>query len=159
MSSARIRSRVPSAEFVAVAALEAHRLVFHKLSRRDGSAKCDALFTCDPDDQVLGVVYEIADREKPILDRAEGLGWGYEQKLVDVETRDGKSLRVQMYYATDIHPSVRPFCWYSQHVLNGAREHGLPGYYIKAIEAVPADEDPKKRRHERELAIYAEKTR
>ncbi len=41
MSQRRLKARVPSARFIAVAELPAHRLRFHK-SAGDGSAKCNA---------------------------------------------------------------------------------------------------------------------
>ena len=152
MSSARLRDRVPSARFVAVAILPAHRLRFHKVSS-DGSGKCDAEETENPDDRVYGVVYEIANEEKPDLDRKEGLGFGYDEKVVEVITEQGK-LNILMYFATRVNSSLKPYCWYKEHVLIGAREHGLPPEYIAQIEAIAAVEDPDVTRGERELAIY-----
>ena len=152
MSSARLRDRVPSARFVAVAILPAHRLRFHKVSR-DNSGKCDAEETENPDDRVYGVVYEIANEEKPDLDRKEGLGFGYDEKVVEVITEQGK-LNILMYFATRVNSSLKPYCWYKEHVLIGAREHGLPPEYIAQIEAIEAVEDPDVTRGERELAIY-----
>ena len=54
-----------------------HRLEFHKVGR-DGSAKCDAFETGNPDDSVIGVVFDIHTAEKNYLDQAEGLGVGYD---------------------------------------------------------------------------------
>ena len=155
MSTRRLQARAPSARFVAVATLGAHRLVFHKFSRRDRSAKCDAYFTCDPDDRVVGVVYDIHESDKPALDRAEGLGFGYDEKTVEVVATEGHRLTARLYYATHIEPDSRPYTWYRHHVLVGAREHGLPDHYIKTIEAVDADEDPNRARNRRELSLYA----
>lgn len=59
-----------------------------------------------------------------------------------------------MYYATRIKDSMKPFHWYKQHVLVGARENGLPADYIAKIEAVESIDDPRGRRHKREMAIY-----
>lgn len=153
MSRARLRERVASAEFLTVAALSQHRLRFHK-SGRDGSGKCDAEFTGDPEDRVLGVVFEIPGDEKRILDRIEGLGTGYDEKEVEVVTADGRSLSARMYVATDIDPLRKPYRWYKRHVLTGARENELPTEYVAGIEAVEADEDPDGARSRRELAIY-----
>lgn len=153
MSQRRLQARVPSARFVAVAELPGHRLRFHK-SATDGSAKCDAEETGNPEDRVIGVVYEIADAEKPDLDRHEALGFGYDEKQVVLTTGTG-SLRAWMYYATRINASLKPFHWYKDHVLIGARENGLPAEYIARIEAVASIDDPKPERHDRELSIYA----
>lgn len=152
MSQRRLRARVPSARFVAVADLPAHRLRFHK-STRDGSAKCDAEETGNPDHRVIGVIYEIADHEKPDLDRHEALGFGYDEKQVEAITEQGR-FHAWMYYATRIDESLKPFHWYKDHVLIGARENSLPADYIAQIEAVESINDPKPERHERELAIY-----
>lgn len=152
MSRRRLQARVPSARFVAVAELPGHQLRFHK-SAMDGSAKCDAEETGNPRDQVVGVIYEINASEKPDLDRHEALGFGYDEKQVDVLTGKG-GLRAWMYFATRINDSLKPFHWYKEHVLTGARENALPADYIARIEAVASIDDPKARRSERELAIY-----
>lgn len=152
MSIARLQDRVPSARFVAVGTLQAHRLRFHKVSI-DNSGKCDAEETGNPDDRVVGVVYEISDDEKLALDRKEGLGSGYDQKKVEVTTNQG-NLTSFMYFATKVNSTLKPYLWYKQHVLVGARENGLPSEYIAQIEEVEAVDDPDISRNERELAIY-----
>jgi|TARA_R100000687_G_scaffold42982_2_gene35057 hypothetical protein len=138
---------------VAVTELPAHRLRFHK-SAGDGSAKCNAEDTGHSGDRVMGVVYEIADAEKSDLDRHEALGFGYDEKQVELKTEQG-TLRAWMYYATRINNSLKPFHWYKDHVLIGARENGLPADYITQIEAVESIDDPKPERHARELSIYS----
>lgn len=152
MSQRRLQARVPSARFIAVAELPGHRLRFHK-SASDGSAKCNAEDTGNPEDRVMGVVYEITATEKPDLDRHEALGFGYDEKQVVLKTEKG-ILHAWMYYATRINNSLKPFHWYKDHVLIGARENGLPADYIAHIEAVASVDDPKPERHARELSIY-----
>lgn len=154
MSQARLRARAPSAVKVATGSLPYHDLRFHKISQVDGSAKCDALETGDPEHRVLGVVYEIAATDKPLLDRAEGLGIGYGQKEVIIELSGGGSLVAFTYYATLIDPGLRPLDWYREHVLRGAREHGLPRDYVGRLEAVETVVDADARRRRRELSIY-----
>jgi len=79
MSIRRMVKRVPSAKVVTVARLSGHILKYHKASK-DGSGKCDVLETEQIEDTVYGVVFDIAEGEKTNLDRAEGLGYGYEAK-------------------------------------------------------------------------------
>ena len=153
MSTSRLAGRVRSARAVAVALLHGHKLKFHKKGK-DGSGKCDAEYTNDARDVVYGVVFEMSRLEKPILDSKEGLHRGYREKKVSLVTQAGETMEAMTYYATSIEPVLRPFEWYREHVLRGAREHGLPAEYIAAIEAVEALPDPDKGRHERELAIY-----
>lgn len=154
MSSARLRARVPSAQFIAVATLPEHRLAFHKVGWKDGSGKCDAHYTGSSGDNVIGVVFELLDAEKSDLDRIEGLRAGYDEKKVEVVTSTEQTLSAQMYFATNIDPSLKPYHWYKKHVLFGAQEHGLPPDYIVRIEAVLSEQDPDRERHERESAIH-----
>lgn len=152
MSLARLQDRVPSARFVTIATLPAHRLRFHKISK-DGSGKCDAEETSNPNDRVIGVVYEISDSEKPALNQKEGLGYGYDEKKVEVST-DQERLAVLMYSATNKDQQLNPYHWYKEHVLVGARENGLPAEYVAQIEAMEAVDDPDTERCDRELEIY-----
>ena len=154
MSVKRLRARVPSAEKVGVGRLRCHSLRIHKLSRVDGSAKCDVKETGRPDDIVYGVVFLIDVADKPVLDQQEGLGSGYEQKQVWVEMQAGVPVQAFTYYATLIDASLKPFDWYKTHVLIGAREHDLPAEYIRQIEAISSVQDADVERRSRELAIY-----
>mgnify|MGYP002267065895 CR=1 FL=1 len=129
MSVLRLRSRVPAASVVGVGKITSHRLMFHKVCKV-GSGKCDAYHTNEPDHYIIGVLFIIDPSEKPILDKAEGLGFGYEEKMVSVEIGDGRIISALTYYATNIDSSVKPFHWYKEHVLRGARENGLPNWYI-----------------------------
>ena len=131
-----------------------HELRFHKISNKDGSAKCDIFETGKQTQIVIGVVFDIPESEKPLLDKAEGLGNGYETKDVAVELHNSIIVEDYTYYATHIDPSLRPFVWYKQNVLAGAFEHGLPEDYVRAIHAIESIDDPDDTRHQNELAIY-----
>jgi hypothetical protein len=155
MSSPRIRQRVANAQAISVARLREHRLSFRKISP-DGSAKCDIEHTRDSDDFVYGVVFHLLKSEKPVLDRYEGLGNGYEEKTVSVILPGDEIVDAITYYATHIDASLRPYHWYKEHVLRGAREHKLPGHYINIIKAVCSVPDPDDDNHLRELSIYSE---
>src|SRR5258706_268593 len=85
MSTRRLCERVPSARVIGVGVLKGHKLCWHKVSKKDGSGKCDAALTDAGGAEVYGVLYEIALAEKPKLDSAEGLGAGYDEKDVVVE--------------------------------------------------------------------------
>jgi gamma-glutamylcyclotransferase len=153
MSTPRLTDRVPSARAITIARLHNHKLKFHKKSD-DGSGKCDAEFTNDAEDVVYGVVFQIFVSEKGALDKKEGLGKGYEEKKVTVIKQNGETLDVVTYYATRTDLSLKPYDWYKEHVIRGAREHGLPLEYIAIIDAINSMSDPKKERHEKELSIY-----
>ena len=144
MSSERLRARVPSARARGRGRLPCHALRWHKLGR-DGSGKCDVVPTDAPDasdapnasDDVWGVLYDVAWTEKPALDAAEGLGVGYFEKEVRIVTDDGECL-ARTYRANPdrVDATLRPRDWYKDHVVRGAREHGLPADYIRALENV-----------------------
>jgi len=154
MSLLRLKGRVPGAERIGMFTLVEHSLRFHKWSKKDGSAKCDALFTGNPDDCVIGALFEIPDCEKGPLDTAEGLGFGYEEKRVMVTDAQGNSLEAFTYYATATDASLLPYSWYLHHVIQGAKETGVPADYLNAISATKSQEDPDRERDARERAIY-----
>jgi len=154
MSLPRLRDRVPSVERIGVFALEEHSLRFHKISKKDGSGKCDALFTGSPDDHVIGALFEIPDSEKEALDKAEGYGFGYLDRTIQVSDAQGNIFEAFTYYATNTDSSLQPYSWYLYHVIYGAKETGVPITYLSAIEATKSNEDPDKERDARERAIY-----
>jgi gamma-glutamylcyclotransferase len=153
MSVRRMQKRIPSASALTTATLDRYRLAFHKVGR-DGSAKCDVLTSPRSDELVHGVLYRIAPRHKSDLDAHEGLGHGYAEKRVAVTRADGTRCDAFLYVATHIDAALKPFRWYREHVLRGAREHGLPAAYIARILATEVAEDPDAERHAIELAIY-----
>lgn len=152
MSTRRLRARTPSARVIGVASLAGRRLAFHKVSTKDGSGKCDVIEAGSG--SVTGVLFEIEQGEKADLDRIEGLNHGYREESVTVELASGAIERATTYVATNTNPELKPFTWYKQHVIEGAREANLPASYIEALEAVPAIKDPDKAREAKELAIY-----
>ncbi|RCI80051.1 gamma-glutamylcyclotransferase [Brucella anthropi] len=151
MPAARLRERCPSARAIGIAELPGHELRWHKRSR-DGSGKCDIVASDAPGASVFGVLYEIAEHEKTALDRAEGLGTGYEE--IDIEVLCcGSPVAAKAYRATETDPVLRPYIWYRALVIAGATEHGLPASYIAGLESVPADQDPDRARHDRNMAL------
>ncbi|SNT22597.1 AIG2-like family protein [Sphingomonas laterariae] len=151
MPTARLRERCPSARTIGIAELSGHELRWHKRSR-DGSGKCDIAASAAANGSVLGVLYEIAAHEKRALDRAEGLGAGYEEIEVEVLC-GGSPITAKAYRATDTDPALRPYTWYRALVIAGAREHGLPASYIARLASVPADEDQDRTRHDEHMAL------
>lgn len=141
MLTDRLRERVPSATAIGIGQLPGHALRWDKRSGRDGSGKCDAEATSQKDDVVWGVLFEFDPQEKPLLDRAEGVGAGYVEKTVNVLTEEGPVTAVT-YCATDKDPTLRPYHWYKALVIAGAREHGLPASYRSRLELVVTVSDP-----------------
>ncbi len=160
MSSERLRKRIDSAQPIARAILRCHRLEFHKTGK-DKSGKCDIVLS-SASDVVWGRVYQFNYEDKKCLDWYEGLGCEYFEKCVTVELDCGSTVRAVTYYAnpkkTD--PCLKPYSWYKNYVLEGAREACLPADYIKSIEAiaeieaVETDDACCKEREAKELEKY-----
>lgn len=149
MPAARLRERCPSARAIGIAELPGHELRWNKRSS-DGSGKCDIVVSDAA--SVFGVLYEIANDEKHDLDRAEGLGFGYEEIEIEVNC-GGERVTAKAYRATDTDTALRPYTWYRGLVIAGAKEHGLPAPYIAGLESVAADQDPDRARHDKRMAL------
>ena len=139
MLSRRIRERVPEARPVGTGTLRGYSLRWHKVGK-DGSGKCDIAIAENPESLVFGVVYELPLAQKSALDDAEGLGHGYTEIRLDVETRDG-IVTAWAYRALITDASVLPFTWYRALVVAGAREHSLPAQYVGGLQAARAVPD------------------
>lgn len=150
MLTRRLRARTPSARAVGVGYVRGHRLTFDKVSR-DGSGKCD-MEHGEETNRVYGVVFDIALAERTDLERAEGVGAGYEAKEVDVALTDD-TIRAIAYVATAKEPALRPYNWYKAFVVAGAVEHGLPMAYVEWLRTVESLPDPNVTRRSREEAI------
>ena len=155
MSVRRLRKRVRSATPIGVGRLGDHELRFQKKST-DGSAKGD--IPRSDGRRVLGVLFEIDAGEEEELDRFEGLGKGYRKRDVRVSDRGGHDVQAFTYYADGeyVDTTLKPYTWYLKHVLVGAEEAALPGWYVDEIRPVEARRDPSRKRESEELAIYPE---
>ena len=104
MAIDRLRSRAPSARLLGAGWLQAHSLRWHKRGR-DGSGKCDALFTGKPEDILWGAVFRIKACDRLSLDQAEHLGIGYQIRIVEVNLAEGPR-KALMYAAIQIQPKL-----------------------------------------------------
>lgn len=135
----RMRARAPSAATIGTARLCGYEFAFRKKGA-DGSMKCD--LDPEPRETVWGVIYHINRDDLPLLDAAEGEG--YERIDVSVAPAGGQSMVDAFTYRArpDWIDEGRPYDWYRDLVVAGAREHGLPEPYAAALEALAADPDP-----------------
>ncbi len=155
MSIVRLKDRVPSATALGCHTIKKYDLRFHK-SSKDGSGKCDAFFTGNEEDVIFGALFEIHPNEKSALNRAEGLGYGYDEKEITVIAKDGISFKAISYFATNINEDLKPYSWYVNHVLIGAKETSLPNDYIqRKIMATKSIEDKDKERDAEQRALHA----
>ena len=151
--SKRLQERTPSARVITTGFVKNHRLTFDKVSV-DGSGKCDIELTSQETDKVYGAIFSIKCTEKQKLDIAEGLGKGYDEKLIDIETTDGVE-QALTYVATKTEKGLQPYHWYKAIVICGAKEHQLPQDYIEWLRTTVSKEDfDIKRRTKNEAIIF-----
>ncbi len=148
----RLSERVPSATLIGTARIHDHKLIFHKIGR-DGSAKCS--YITKKEAVLYGAVYAIAHEDKAILDRIEGVGSGYIQKQMIVHCNaDEFECFTYQAQAGYIDNSLKPYHWYKQLVLLGARHLDFPENHVFSIESHPSITDPdESRRYENGLLI------
>lgn len=160
MLEERLKRRVTTVAFRAIAALPCYRLRFRKKSE-DCSGKCDIFHTRCPADVVHGVLFDLDDSQLGDLDRAEGCGYGYHSDTITLHLADGSQTDALVYLADPdaIDEALIPYSWYYELVIRGAEQHCLPNDYIAGLRAVPFTADPKpdrktKREAEEALANY-----
>ena len=144
----RLSERVASAELLGVVELRQYRLAFQKKGW-DGSSKCNLVHTGETGDGVYAAMYSIATIHKADLDRFEGKGQGYDDVELIVKFQ-GKLQSCFTYFAQPSHIAhdLRPYHWYKNLVLLGARHLQFPEAYVYGIEALESMDDPDEgRRH------------
>lgn len=150
----RLLERVPSANLVGGTSVHQYRLMFHKQSV-DGSSKCNLIHTGSESDLAYGAIYVIDPAHLSHLDRVEGNGCGYLDHHLTVQ-HQGREYRCFTYFAQQsyIVDNRRPYHWYKQLVVLGAKYLQFPDAYVCSIESVESVEDPvEKRRIENEVLI------
>lgn len=151
---ARLSRRCPSAQLQGVIRLENHALLFHKRGA-DGSAKCN--LTRQNGSTAYAAHYLLPAREKPLLDRCEGLGHGYD--IYPLAFTSGDSARHGFFYQAEngyVDESLTPFDWYRELVILGAQHLKFPADYIRVIANIPVVKDGNHARREENLALVRE---
>jgi AIG2-like family len=144
----RLTDRVPSARLLGSRFVPGWSLHFHKRSNVDGSGKCSIAV---PGNGVYAAVYQFERAHKLRLDEIEGLGDGYEEKLIDIADFGP----CYTYVATPSHigAALRPYDWYRDLVILGCEAHGFPEDYVRSVRAVEAVTDTDTARLHRERAL------
>jgi gamma-glutamylcyclotransferase (GGCT)/AIG2-like uncharacterized protein YtfP len=153
MSLERLKKRISSATFYKIGKITGHLIKFHKTSK-DGSGKTDCFKTSNIEDELWGVIFDIDPSQKENLDKFEGKGKGYEEKLIDVLCDEGY-IKTYIYYATNITESLKPYDWYINHVIIGAKQFNLPEQYIKILVQQEYIIDPDEERRKLEFSLYS----
>jgi gamma-glutamylcyclotransferase (GGCT)/AIG2-like uncharacterized protein YtfP len=111
--------------------LNGYKLVFNKLSVRDGSGKAN--IEPEKGGSVIGVIYELSAEQIDLLDRIEG---GYKRHELPVRF---ENQTVETYFAESdrIREGLFPTEEYMGFVVNGAIEHEFPEKYVEALTEIP----------------------
>jgi hypothetical protein len=141
----RLRKRVSSALLIGTGLLPGYGLKFHKIGKKDGSGKCNIVVG---ESGVHIAIFELAESDRPGLDRCEGLGYGYDRHTIQVDGYGACSTYIAADKAID--DSLAPMDWYKEYVLRGAQFHGFPLEYISALASQTAVVDPDHHRAQKE---------
>ncbi|MBE0377806.1 gamma-glutamylcyclotransferase family protein [Pseudoalteromonas prydzensis] len=154
MSSSRLLARLPNARRIGTAILSGYELSFDMVSS-DGSGKGNVRPSNDDNAHVYGVVYQLNDDEKTILDTIEGPR--YDCVDIQVTLLDGQKIAAHCYMANTTDANILPYDWYMQHVYRGALEAGVPNAYSDAIKSRPTCQDSDTVRAAIEFAVHKNK--
>ena len=148
---ARLLARIPEARLVGTCRIPGRRLAFH-LASSDGSAKCDV--TPEAGACAFGALYRLGEEGWARLDAIEGLDVSYIRLGLRV-LDSPKAHMAEAYVAVEdrIDHGLRPYGWYKRLVLAGARYHGFPEEYVRAIDKVPELPDPNRSRALENLGV------
>lgn len=157
MLTARIKNRVASYKYYGVGFIQGYSLRFHKVSK-DGSGKADAYYSGKEEDFIWGVIGEIEEKDKPILDKFEGLGKGYNEKVIEVTLVENSKIDANIYIADQefINADILPYNWYREFVIKGAIENALPKEYTENIKQIGSFRDENNDRREKNFRILNE---
>lgn len=137
MNTTRLQSRIPSAKFLCCARLQDMCLIFNKKSV-DGSGKANILNK--PDGIVWGAMFEVDSEQMEQLDNIEK---GYDRIQVEAINDINKNIRSYTYISNELTNDPRPYKWYKDLIISGAREHHLPDSYIDYIEKTCTKPEPR----------------
>lgn len=137
MCWAQMNERCPSARFVGVARLKDHRLAITRKSRRRLCGTADIIE--ETGSEVWGIIYELDERELPILDNFED---GYRRELIRVSIpKKSEDVKAWIYIAEKEACPPPPSALYKRLILEGARHWGLPEAYVAYLEQIEAGDD------------------
>ena len=118
---------------------------FHNRGKRDGTGKCNIIAGRSG---VHVAIFVIAESDRPILDKFEGLGSGYDHKKILIDGYGECSTYIAAPHAVD--DALVPLDWYREYVVRGAQFHKFPSDYISALARQAAIPDSELDRAERE---------
>lgn len=142
MDFTQMRERCLSAVFVCIAMLKDHRLGFTRKSISRGCGVADVVPAIGKN--VWGVVYNITETDRAILDSKEGYKPtraenqnAYNRRPVTVfPNGEGMPITVETYFAVPQENPPLPNQTYKDLIVNGAKHWQLPADYIAELETI-----------------------
>jgi gamma-glutamylcyclotransferase len=106
-----------------------------------------------------GVLLNIDSKEKLLLDKAEGLGLGYNEDTLTFFDQLSNSYSAQVYIAdnSSINNHLLPFDWYKEFIVTGSIHNQLPADYISQLQSIPCIPDPDEKRRLKNFSILSGK--
>jgi gamma-glutamylcyclotransferase (GGCT)/AIG2-like uncharacterized protein YtfP len=128
----RFRRRCPGSTVAGRARLPGYRLAFTRYSRHEKGGVADIV--AEPDAEVWGVLYWVDASGMAALDEYEGAPRAYRRTPVVVIDEAGAQQEAIAYVANKT-GEFAPSRAYLAQITRGARDHGLPEEYVRAIES------------------------
>jgi cation transport regulator ChaC len=133
MLERELLAHAPGARSLGGGVLRGYRLAFTRWSERRGGGVADIVE--DAGGEVWGVLYEVPVDELPALDAKERVPTAYRRTTVRVEDAGGRALDAMAYEVVDRTGAYAPAASYLAIVIEGAREHWLPTWYVEGLAA------------------------
>lgn len=134
MERFQLKRLCPKAKFVAAAILADYELTFSGNSPMWGGGIADIRERSGK--TVEGVVWEISEADRKVLDEYEGYPALYLHKEIQVRTRAGKAITAFAYVMANPGHPMTPSKRYKQLLISGAEEHGLSDEYVDFLESI-----------------------
>lgn len=114
-------------------------------------------------DKVWGVLFSVGNEDQEKLDRAEGVGHGYQKMRIHLDHYMNETMALlsttriwaETYVATKRDAKYLPYDWYKNYVITGAVEQKFPEDYIEYLQQIPSKIDQNKNRREREESFLS----
>ncbi|MCF6343615.1 MAG: gamma-glutamylcyclotransferase [Devosiaceae bacterium] len=153
----RLKERCESAEYISPAYVCGYELNFNKRSK-DCSGKATIVENRYCTKKLYGALFQIDEKERSKLDRAEGNGYTRIDNFVVVQSDNNNEIETTTYFAKSgaTGRKLRPYSWYKQLVLWGAVQSSLPATYLTNLVAIQADRDPNNERNDKALCLLRE---
>jgi gamma-glutamylcyclotransferase len=147
MFSPNVLKIIPGAINKGGAKIMGYRLFCHTQTQQDISGKCNILPVKDPTSEVYGVLYEVTDEERCLLDKEHNLGCGAHVINLRVFTLENASTEEEFAFTyvadkENVFEDLVPYSWYKEMMIEGAKENKLPEDYISFLQQMPAMQDP-----------------